>query len=502
MNQPLPPSDAAVLPAPGPAPSPLVEVYGFLNSAIGLGETARLLVKSLIAVGCRVRPLAVPLKGREPLEFTADELPDSSPSPEAALRILHLNPEHLPEFLPRVPEDFFVSARVVIVPYWETETIPDSAKACARYFDEVWCTTRFLAGPFGQGLGLPTRVFPAPLGFPEIDTAGGGVTFDFEGRHVFLFSFDYYSCFKRKNPDGLCEAFTRAFPAEEPGGPILVVKSNHGREHPRQELYLKARFGHRRDIVFIDGYIPEKERTALINRCDTYVSLHRSEGLGMTILEAMAQGKPCIATAYSGNLDFTLPEHSHPVPFRKIAIGIGSIHYPEDEEWADPDLDAAARAMRECHANPEAARELGARARSWVLQHHQFETVGNVLIALIRDLLARPMDRKAKQRQLEELAGSKPMAQTSHASAAYLSIKQAREHLKEVEALIHSLPKQQKPIADICRRLAQSHKLLASAISNSLKLSKEIAAREQREVRIKEHYEHLLLQVMLEKMGK
>jgi hypothetical protein len=446
--------------------------------------------------------MAVPLKGRERVEFTDEEVPSSLPSPEAAIRILHLNPEHLPEFLPRVPGEFFISARAVIVPYWETETIPEAARACARYFDEVWCTTRFLAESFGKGLGLPTRVFPAPLAFPETEATGMAGNFGFEGRYVFLFSFDYYSCFKRKNPDGLCEAFTRAFPAEESGGPILIVKSNHGKEHPRQEIYLRARFGHRRDIVFIDGYIPEKERTALFNRCDTYVSLHRSEGLGMTILEAMAQGKPCIATAYSGNLDFTLPEHSHPIPFRKSRIGPGSIHYPENEEWAEPDLDAAARAMRECHADHEAARALGVKAKAWVRQHHQFGMVGNVLLGMIRDLLAHPLDREAKEQRLEGVASSKPQAPAGHAAAAYLSIKQAREHLKEVETLVESLPKKQKSIADACRRLAQSQKLLASAVSNSLKLSKEIAARDQREAKIKEHYENLILKVMMDKLGK
>jgi hypothetical protein len=502
MNQPIPPSDPAAPEAPASASAPLVEVYGFLNSAIGLGETARLLVRALRAAGCPARAMAVPLKGRERVEFTSEEVPASLPSPEAAIRILHLNPEHLPEFLPRVPEDFFTSARVVIVPYWETETIPMAARACARYFDEVWCTTSFLAESFGQGLGLPTRVFPAPLAFPGPVAPDTGGTFGFEGRHVFLFSFDYYSCFKRKNPDGVCEAFTRAFPTEEPGGPILAVKSNHGKEHPRQEIYLKARFGHRQDIVFIDGYIPENERTALFDRCDTYVSLHRSEGLGMTILEAMAQGKPCIATAYSGNLDFTLPEHSHPIPFRKSPIGPGSIHYPEDEEWAEPDLDAAARAMRECVANPDAARTLGAKALAWVRLHHQFEMVGKVLLGMIRDLLARPIDGEAKQRVLAGLAGSKPMGQASHSAAAYLSIRQARENLKELEAMIDNLAKKQKPVADACRRLMQSQKLLASAISNSLKLSKEIAARDQREAKIKEHYENLILQVMLEKMRK
>lgn len=481
----------------------VIEVYGFLNSAIGLGETARLMVRALRAAGCPVRAMAVPLKGRARVDFTAEELPDHQPSAEAVVRIVHLNPEHLPEFIPHVPENFFTSARSVIVPYWETETIPESAKACACYFDEVWCSTRFLAESFGRGLGLPTRVFPAPLESPSVsDDGGDSAGFAFGSRHVFLFSFDYHSCFKRKNPDGLCEAFTRAFPTEEPGGPILLVKSIHGREHFHQDAYLRAKFARRRDILFLDGYLSTAERTALFDRCDTYVSLHRSEGLGMTILEAMAQGKPCIATAYSGNLDFTLETHSHPIPFRKAIIGPGSIHYPEGEEWAEPDLDAAARAMRACYENPDASRDLGAKAQAWILENHCFEKTGTILVGLIRNLMAQSPDTLPKKQTLVAARTTQEVDHPNHAAIAYASLKQARQNIKEIEALVEAIPKKQKELGKICRRLAQNQKLLATAISNSLKLNKEVGVRDQRVARIKECYEEMLLRVMVENMDK
>lgn len=480
----------------------MIEVYGFLNSAIGLGETARLLVRSLRAAGCAVRPVAVPLKGRDRVDFTIEELPAGGPSRAAAARILHLNPEHIAKLLPLVPDDFFSSARIVIVPYWETENLPEEAKPCARYFDEVWCTTRFLAETFGRGFGLPLRVFPAPLLFPETSGAGRVEKFGFEDRYVFLFSFDYFSCFKRKNPDGLCEAFTKAFPAQDPQGPVLVIKSAHANEHFAQNMYLKVRFSDRKDIIFIDGYIEENERAALFHRCEAYVSLHRSEGLGMTILEAMAQGKPSIATAYSGNLDFTLPDHSYPVHFRKSRIGPGSIHYPEDEEWAEPDLDAAAMAMRDCFINQEAAREKGAKALAWVSQHHQVEKVGEILLGFINDLLARPHDGAGKQRRLDELAASKPLLQSGHAGLAYKSLKQARERIREAETLLDALPKKHKQLSDVCRQLAQSNKLLASAISDSLKLSKESAVAKARAENTKAHFEDLLMMVIVEKLQR
>lgn len=444
--------------------------------------------------------MAVPLKGRKRISFTGEELPGSIPSDQARLRILHLNPEHIAEIHSLVPDGFFSSVPVVIVPYWETENIPRAAIAQACHFDEVWCTTRFLAEAFGKGFGIPLRSFPAPLAIPASGGYAVGERFRFDDRFVFLFSFDYFSCIKRKNPDGLCEAFVRAFPVQEPGGPVLVVKSTHAEEHPTQDIYLKLRFCGRKDILFIDGILADDERAALFQRCNAYVSLHRSEGLGMTILEAMAIGKPCIATAYSGNLDFTLPEHSYPIPFRKTRIGPGSIHYPPEEEWADPDLDAAATAMRECVMNPAEAGAKGLKAGEWVAEHHRFEAVGGILLGMIDDLLARPHDAAAKQRRLDEAGASNQQFPGNQASAAYALLRQARDRIKAAEDLLDAVPKKQQPLRDACRQLARSNRLLAASISGTLKAQKEAAAKRTGEQAIKEHFDMLVMKAIADKL--
>ena len=96
----------------------------------------------------------------------------------------------------------------------------------------------------------------------------------------------------------------------------------------------------------MDGYLPSRERDALMNACDCYVSLHRSEGFGLTLAEAMALGKPTIATAYSGNIAFMTPENSFLVPWRPGRVPPGCEPYPKGDCWAEPDLDAAASLMR------------------------------------------------------------------------------------------------------------------------------------------------------------
>ena len=97
----------------------------------------------------------------------------------------------------------------------------------------------------------------------------------------------------------------------------------------------------------------------MLDSCDCYVSLHRSEGLGLTMAEAMALGKPVIATGYSGNLHFMTPENSYLVDWVKVPIPAGCDPYPASATWADPDIGHAARLMREVYERPAEAAAAG-----------------------------------------------------------------------------------------------------------------------------------------------
>ena len=133
---------------------------------------------------------------------------------------------------------------------------------------------------------------------------------------------------------------------------------------------MRAAIGDRPDIRIEDGYVDGQRLAALTELCDCYVSLHRSEGFGLTIAEAMAVGKPVIATGYSGNLAFMDEETTYLVPYSLTTLGHAVGPYPAGTVWADPDLDEAARLMREVVDDPDAARERGQRGRE-ALQSRQ-----------------------------------------------------------------------------------------------------------------------------------
>jgi glycosyltransferase involved in cell wall biosynthesis len=193
-------------------------------------------------------------------------------------------------------------------------------------------------------------------------------------RFVFLFNFDFLSILNRKNPIGLIDAFCEAFAHDE--GPLLVIKTINGSERLVDLELLRYRRGHRTDIMIWDEYLPRSTQGALMSHCDAYVSLHRAEGLGLTMSEAMCLGKPVIATAYSGNVDFMDDTSAFLVPWQPVKIGSGSAPYSPTATWAEPSLDIAATHMWAVCNDPERARSIGAAAQLKLADEFSAEACG------------------------------------------------------------------------------------------------------------------------------
>jgi hypothetical protein len=199
-----------------------------------------------------------------------------------------------------------------------------------------------------------------------------------------LFLLDFNSVLERKNPLGLIEAFARAFPAGS--GASLAIKCVNGHLHPADEARLRLDARRHPDVHLIEGYVSAEERDAMIASCDVYASLHRSEGFGLTLAEAMALGRPVVATGWSGNLDFMDDDCAWLVPAQLVAVGLGNGPYDPASHWADPDLDAAAAALWAIRDDPAAAAEKAERGRQRIVRDHAPEVVGEAMRARLESL--------------------------------------------------------------------------------------------------------------------
>lgn len=367
-----PDSPVGAAPAPGgaaltsgaPAPIPGVNVLGYLSSERGVGEAAR---QAIAALDAREIP-NVALDAPTDPEEIATELGALRPEEHPYdYNLICVNADMLPAVAAAAGTDFFAGRRTAGLWFWEVSKFPEYWLRSFDDVDEVWVATEHVADALRPLTEKPVRtvrlpIVPGPVA--ERSRAELGMPEGF----TFLFVFDYRSVFRRKNPLGLVEAFCAAF--ELGAGPSLVIKSVCGEEFPAERAELAAAVANRPEIHLVEETIAAEAKNAMIASCDAFVSLHRSEGLGLTMAEAMLHGKPVIATAYSGNLDFMTPDNSYLVPYSLERIGIGAEPYPPDGEWAEPDLAAAAELLKQVAEDPEAAAERGRRAAAEIRRTH------------------------------------------------------------------------------------------------------------------------------------
>ena len=181
-----------------------------------------------------------------------------------------------------------------------------------------------------------------------------------DDEFLFLNLFDMTSGLERKNPFAIIAAFQQAFRPEEPARLVLKVsRANHNRAR-WQELQHAARAAGR--VTLVDTVLSRPDTLALMNCADAYVSLHRSEGFGLTLAESMLLGKPVVATSYSGNMDFMTPENSYLVDYQMAAITDDLPNYERGMCWAEPSIAHAATQMRSIYDDRPRARAIGERA--------------------------------------------------------------------------------------------------------------------------------------------
>lgn len=335
-----------------------VDVIGFFRAEHGIGEAARLLVEALRSVETPVSTLNYSnTESRQNNPFTPDEVG------RYKTVIAAINAELNAPMRDAFGKFFLDGTHVIGQWFWELESAPKWYKRAYQFVDELWAPTTFIADMLRRE--APRRIavhhMPLPLRNPRIMDDVDRAALGLPDRFMFLFTFDFMSVMKRKNPIGVVEAFKRAFPLGD--GPILVLKSINGHTRPEGSALLRASIGERSDIIWIDRYMDPEISAALMNACDCYVSLHRSEGLGLTIAEAMLLAKPVIATGYSGNMDFMTPETAHVVPWKRVRVGQGAEAYSPRAHWAEPDLDSAAESMRMVCEDPSRAKAMGRRAK-------------------------------------------------------------------------------------------------------------------------------------------
>lgn len=398
-----------------------VNIVGYLSGELGLGESGRLMTRALTSSGEQTSTFDVShrLLSRQSATYETGEtdLYDTT--------LLCVNGGETPDVIKQLGDVIEGSHRIGMW-YWELEEFPRGHAAGFKHVDEVWVATDFIHEAVSAlSPGTPVRTVMPPL--PQREGEAGELPERFgidPERPFFLFTFDFLSLAGRKNPYGLVEAFVKAFPEDLPGGPQLVIKTINGNKAASDAERLRLQMAGRDDLILVDEYLPNNERHVLVAHCFAFVSLHRAEGLGLTIAEAMAWGKPVISTRYGGPTQFLNDDNSLLVGWTRGFIPEDMGPYEKGRRWAEPDLDEAAELMRRLIDDPAAAAAIGEQGARDIRDLHNPTVAG----ARIKELLtegrtAREATRAAKhaeaerKRALELAAARRPLVRRAASRA-------------------------------------------------------------------------------------
>ncbi len=281
--------------------------------------------------------------------------------------------DHVVEMWRSPLPDGIVPSRARIA-FWEGEYGLLEAFPYLKGPDPVIAMSDFNERDFRNELPSSTPVFKILYPLQRVSTDMDDST-TVRGRYglgeddfVVFYNFDLGS-FHRKNPFSAMRAFAKAL-GKEPSAK-LVFKLNLAKSFPDRIVWLRdeaRRLGIENQLVLVTGYIPRKDVYGLTNACDVYLSLHRAEGFGIGVAEAMQLGKPVIVTDYSSTTEFCNTENSLPIPYRLIPIQKGE-YFESMRTWADANVDTAAEALRKCHDDPTFRTQLGLKGKAFVDEH-------------------------------------------------------------------------------------------------------------------------------------
>jgi glycosyltransferase involved in cell wall biosynthesis len=358
-----------------------VRYVGFLAEQSGYGEAARRHLLALSHAGASVHARSVTLDSgsgalpRMPSSDYRDVRRLSRKTGPYDTVLIHTPAPHLSRFQEKNKHNVGILA-------WETSDIPDAWRAALSEVDQLWVPSRFCREAFSRATTRPVHVVPHPI---QKVTDGPRELPQIPDDELLFVAILEWS--DRKNPDGLLRAFRCAFEGRRDVSLFLKAGLRFQRDPKRIVGTVSRIAGSRSPRVYVcfDDMSP-RALARLLRRADAYVSLHRAEGFGLTLAEAMAAGKAVIATNYSGNLEFMDRDSAFLVDYRLVPVRerlTRGSWFERRSEWAEPDLDSAVEALRSCANSNFLRQRIAERGQVLVAERLNAARIGRQMQELL-----------------------------------------------------------------------------------------------------------------------
>jgi len=363
---------------------PGVNLVGYAHAEFGMGEHVRMsaaaFAESNVRYGVVNFHIGVPSRQRAQLNHGA-----RIASNVYKANLFHINADQMLTAFCHLGRDFFSNRYNIGYWLWELARFPDEWVPVLGLVDEIWAPSRFIQQAFSERTDLPVEYMPLCVQLPLLKGYRRGNYGLPEDSYLYLFTFDFFSFIERKNPFAVIDAFKRAFPDIAAKVGLVIKVMNGDTRHPRWQDMRDMIADDPRVFIF-NKTMERDEVLGLVDACDCFVSLHRSEGFGFGPAEAMYLGKPVVVTNYSGNTDFTLADNSCLVDYRLVPVIEGQYVFARDQVWAEPDVEHAVWYMRKLASAKSYGTELGKKAAAFIRENHNPSKIGSLYLKRLREL--------------------------------------------------------------------------------------------------------------------
>lgn len=377
-------SQVEILPYEADAFSRGLNLIGPIDSATGLGQSFRLLecVIAELDIPCLIYNYEKNTKNRIGIESYKKKLRDRL---NYSVNLWHVNPSEFAEAYAVMGRESFDRRYNIAYWLWELEDFPDEWVPCIGLLDEIWTPSEFISRAIRKKTDKPVYTIPYHV-TAEADTQKYGREYFGLPRDKFLFlmMYDSQSVSERKNPGGVMRAFKRAFPSDRTDVG-LVIKVNSAGDKELSGIR-KSMDGYK-NVYLITRNLERIEVNSLIAAADVFVSLHRAEGFGLVMAEAMLNGVPSIATNWSANTEFMDSDCACMVNCQLKKLDRDYFPYRKGNRWADPSVDEAAEYMKKLASDKAYCRQLSERSREHISRILGMDKVKGLVEERLRDIL-------------------------------------------------------------------------------------------------------------------
>lgn len=361
-----------------------ITLFGFHRTLMGIGEDARNLFDMLTCMGYRVELVDCTYEGmeRDPNADFYTMFETTSPSAEVAIFCMPLF--EMARLMPKLSLQFFKTRYTIGYWPWELTSFQSGWRHIGNLVNEIWASSEFLVNIYQKEFDKPIYYMPLYVRVSEETGSLNHNAAEQKSSSVFISVFDFNSSISRKNPLAAVRSFKKAFPNSSDNNQ-LIFKTINGSRNPTFQKILKDEIDNDPRIVIIDRPMLKSELNLLISSADAFISLHRSEGFGRLLCEAMLLKVPVIATDWSGSCDFVKKEHAFPIRYQLAKVGTGQYPYAAGY-WADVEIEHAAQVLRVIAYGSLDRKLLIEKAANFVSEKFGFATVSRKLAERLKSI--------------------------------------------------------------------------------------------------------------------